>query len=89
MTIHPIRRLSTVALAVTVWVVLAAGDAQAMVGPDDRSAGFVTQPVFITEPSNWTRDVLLAATACLIGVAATLAVHMVLRRGRAGSAAHA
>lgn len=86
----PVRRLSTTVLALTVWLVLAAGAAQARTGPEDPSAGFVTQPsVVVTEPVSWTQYVLVAAVACLIGIAATVAVQLVLRHSHRTSMAHA
>lgn len=90
MKYHPVRRLSATLLTLVVWGVLIASVAQAKVGPDDPGGGFVTQPaVVVTEPVSWTRYALVAAVACLVGVAATLAIQLVLRHGRRPSMAHA
>jgi hypothetical protein len=90
MKYHPVRRVSATLLALVVWGVLLAGAAQAKVSPDDPSAPFVTQPaVVITEPVSWTRYAVVAAVACLVGVATTLAVQLILGHGRRASVAHA
>jgi hypothetical protein len=90
MRLQPLRRLSAAVLTLAVWVVLAAGAAHAKVGPDEAETAFVTQPaVVITESVSWTRYALVAVAACLIGVAATLAVQLIARHGRYASAAHA
>ena len=90
MNYHPVRRMSACLVAVIIWAVLLAGAAQARAGPDDPSAPYVTQPaVVIVEPVSWTRYALVAAVACLVGIAATLAVQLVLRRGRRAAMAHA
>jgi hypothetical protein len=80
---HPFRRISAAVMSVLVWGILVAGAAQAQVPPDDPNAPYVTQPpVIVTEPVSWTRYALIAFIACLVGVAATLAVQAVLRHGR-------
>jgi hypothetical protein len=90
MKLNPLHRLSTAALALAVWVVLAAGVAHAKPGPEDASADFVTQPaIVVAESVSWTRYALIAVAACLIGIAATLAVQSVVRHSRHTSAAHA
>ena len=90
MRIHSLRRLSAAFAAMTVWAVLVAGAARAEVGPNDPGGGFVTRPaVVITESVGWTRYAVVALAGCLIGVAATLAVQLVLRRSRRTSIAHA
>ena len=90
MRFHPIRRLSAVTLTVAVWLALAASAASAKTPPDDPSAVFVTQPaVVVTESVSWTRYTLVALAACLIGVAATLLVQLVVRQSRHTSTAHA
>jgi hypothetical protein len=90
MRTNPSRRLSAVAVTVAVWVVVTASLASAKVPPDDPSAVFVTQPaVIVTESVSWTRYALVAVAACLIGVAATLAVQILLHRSDRHSMAHA
>jgi hypothetical protein len=90
MRTHPIRRLSAVALGVAVWLALAASTASAKTPPDDPSDVFVTQPaVVLTESVSWTRYALVAAAACLVGIAATLAVQLILHRTHRHSIAHA
>ena len=90
MRIHPIQRLSAVALTVAVWVVLAASAASAKIPPDDPGAVFITQPaVVIVEPVSWARYALVAVAACLIGIAATLAVQLVVHHSHRHSMAHA
>jgi hypothetical protein len=90
MRTHPIRRLSAVALGVAAWIVLTASMASAKVPPDDPTAVFVTQPaVVVTESMSWTRYALVAIAACLVGIAATLAVQLILHRAHRHSMAHA
>jgi hypothetical protein len=90
MRTHPFRRLSAIALTVAVWVVVAASVASAKTPPDDPSAVFVTEPaVVVMESVTWTRYALVALAACLVGVAATLLVQLVLRQSRHTSTAHA
>jgi hypothetical protein len=90
MRAHPIQRLSAIALTVGVWAVLAASAASAKTPPDDPSAVFITQPaVVVVEAVGWTRYALVAMAACLIGVAATLAVQMVAHHAHRHSMAHA
>ncbi len=88
---HP-RRLAAALLTVLAWVtasvVVSATAALAKVGPDDP--GFVTQThsVTVTEVDS-SQLALTAAAACAIGIAATLAIQLVLRHGRHPSTAHA
>lgn len=90
MTIHPIERLSAVALTVAVWVVVAASAASAKTSPDDPGAAIVFQPAVATvEPVSWTRYALVAVAAGLVGVAATLVVQLVVHRSHQHSMAHA
>ena len=90
MRTHPIQRMSAVALTVAVWVVVAANAASAKSPPDDPGVAFVTQPaVIVVEPVSWTRYALVAVAACLIGVAATLAIQLVVHRTHRHSMAHA
>ncbi len=98
---HLARRLSSAALVLGVWLVLAAGAAFAQIGPNDPSVETLVgerdlggrlasaNPLVITEPASWTRYALIAAIACLVGVLATLAVEFVVRRRRHRSVAHA
>ena len=88
---HP-RRLAAALLTVVAWVaasiVQSATAALAKVGPDDAS--FVTQTRTVTITTvDWNQLALTAAAACAIGVAATLAVMLIVRHGRHPSAAHA
>jgi hypothetical protein len=91
---HPVRRLTTVAIVLATWLMLAASAAQAQVPPpDDPNAPAV---VFVTPPSavviesvSWTRYALVAAVACVIGIAATLAVRAVLQHSHHTAAAQA
>jgi len=79
-----------VALTAAVWVVLAGSAAFAKVPPDEPTAVFVTQPaVVVTEAVSWTRYALVAVAACLVGIAATLAVQLILHRAHRHSVAHA
>jgi len=90
MRFHPIRRLSAVTLTVAVWLALVASAASAKTPPDDPSDVFVTQPaVVVTESVSWTRYALVALAACLIGIAATVAIQLILRRTHRHSMAHA
>jgi hypothetical protein len=90
MRTHPIRRLSAVALSVAVWLALATSTASAKTPPDDPSDVFVTQPVVVvTESVSWTRYALVAVAACLVGIAATLAVQLILHHNHRQSMAHA
>ncbi len=92
MSAHPIRRLTTAVLAVAIWAVLVAGAASARTGPEDdgSSAVFITQPaVVVTEPVSWTHYALVAAIACLVGFAATLAIQAVVRRSHHAAIASA
>lgn len=89
MTTHPVRRLSATALAISVWIVLAATAAQAKVGPEDPGAAFITEPTVVTGPSvSWTHDALVAGLACLIGVAVTFALQLVIRPGHHSHDSH-
>jgi hypothetical protein len=88
---HP-RRLAAALLTVVAWVtasvVASASAALAKVGPDDAS--FVTQTRTVTVIAvDWSQLALTAAAACAVGVAATLAIQLVVRHGRHPSAAHA
>jgi hypothetical protein len=90
-TRHP-RRLAVAILTVVAWVtasvVASASAAVAKVGPDDAS--FVTQTRTVTVIAvDWNQLALTAAAACAVGVAATLAIQLVVRHGRHPSAAHA
>ena len=82
------RQFGAAILAALAWVTVAAGTALAKVGPEDP--GFVTPTRTETVTTvDWTQLALTAAAACLIGVAATLAIQLVVRHGRHTSTAHA
>jgi hypothetical protein len=88
---HP-RRLAAALLTVVAWVaasvVVSATAAVAKVGPEDP--GVATPPKTVTLTAvDWGQLALTAVAACAIGVAATLAVQMVVRHSRHASAAHA
>jgi hypothetical protein len=88
---HP-RRLVAALLTVAAWVtasvVVSASAALAKVGPDDAS--FVTQTRTVTITTvDWNQLAMTAAAACAIGVAATLAVLLIVRHGRHAATAHA
>jgi hypothetical protein len=88
---HP-RRLTAALLTVVAWVtasvVVSATAALAKVGPDDP--GFFTQTRTVTVTTiDWNQLAITAAAACAIGVAATLAVQLVLHRAHRHSMAHA
>jgi hypothetical protein len=94
MNAHPVRRLTTAALLLAAWLVLAASAAHANVPPPDdpdaRAVVFVTQPsAVVIESVSWTRYALVAAIACVIGIAATLAVRAVLQHSHHTAAAQA
>lgn len=100
---HIMGRLSAASLVVGCWLVLAAAIAAAKVGPDDspsavltgerdlqaRLAAAVPNPVIVTESVPWTRYLLIAVIACLIGVLATLTIGFVVNRRRRISMAQA
>jgi hypothetical protein len=90
-TRHP-RRFGTAVITLVAWVaasvIVTATSASAKVGPDDT--GFVTTPQTLTVTTvDWGQLAITAAMACAIGVAATLAILLVVRHGRRTSAAHA
>jgi hypothetical protein len=93
MRTRSVRGLTAAVLAVAAWVVIGAAAAYAKVGPDDPNAPYVTRPdpsvVVVLEPVSWTRYALVAALACLVGIAATLAVQLVVRHSRRTSMVHA
>ena len=88
---HP-RRLAAALLTVVAWVtasvVVSATAALAKVGPDNE--GFVTQTrtVTVTEV-DWSQLAITAVAAAAIGVAATLAIQLVVHRSHRHSMAHA
>ena len=100
---HMMGRLSAVSLAVGCWLVLTAAIAMAKVGPDDSSstvltgeqdlrarvASAVPNSVTVTESEPWTRYLLVAMIAFLVGVLATLAMGFGVNRRRRISMAHA
>jgi hypothetical protein len=88
---HP-RRLAAALLTIAAWVtasvVVSATAALAKVGPDNE--GFVTQTrtVTVTEV-DWSQLAITAVAAAAIGVAATLAIQLVIHRSHQHSMAHA
>ncbi len=88
---HP-RRLAAALLTVAAWVttsvVVSATAALAKVGPDDP--GFVTQTRTVTVTTvDWNQLAITAVAAAAIGIAATLAVQLVVHRAHRHSMAHA
>jgi hypothetical protein len=82
------RRIAAAALTMLVWVTIGATTALAKVGPEDP--GFVTPTRTQTVTTvDWTQLAVTAIAACLIGVAATLLVQLVVRQSRHASTAHA
>lgn len=88
---HP-RRLAAALLTVVTWVtasvVASASAALAKVGPDDASFVTQTRTVTVTEV-DWSQLALTAAAACAIGIAATLAIQLVVHHGQHAAATHA
>jgi hypothetical protein len=86
------RRLTAALLTAVAWVtasvVLSATAALAEVGPDDP--GFVTPTRTVTvTTADWSQLAITAIAAAAIGVAATLAVQLVVHRSHRHSMAHA
>ncbi len=75
------RSILLAAVVTTGWLVLAAAHAQAMVDPDP-GGGAALPPAAVEGPSV-LQLVLVAALACLVAVAATLAVQAIVRRAHA------
>jgi hypothetical protein len=88
MSHRTIRRLTVTVLAVTVWLAVGASTALAKVGPDDPAQPTPSRTVTVTTV-DWNQLALTAAVACLIGIAATVAVQLVVRRSHRASIAHA
>lgn len=86
---HHHRRLTAAALTAAAWIVLGAVTAFANVGPDDPGSAVTPIRTVTVSAIDWSQLVLLGAIACLIGVAATLAVQLVVRRSHRRSVAHA
>ena len=90
-TRHP-RRFAAALLTAVAWVsasvVVSATAALAKVAPDDPGFVTPTRSVTVTEVDS-SQLALTAAAACAIGIAATLAIQVVVRHGRHASAAHA
>jgi hypothetical protein len=80
------RRLGLAVLALAVWLTLAAAGADASRGPDDDPDLVFRTPVpastAVATTVDWTQYALVAAVACLLGVAATAAVLTLVRRTR-------
>jgi hypothetical protein len=91
-TRHPRRfgaTLVTLVAWVAAYVVVSATSAAAKVGPNDTS-GFITPSQTVTVATvDWSQIAIAAAAACAIGVAATLAILLVVRHSRHTSTAHA
>ena len=84
------RRLALATLTLVVWLTVSAAVAAAKVGPDipEGAVPTPTRTVVVTTV-DWTQLALVALAACLIGVAATLAVQLVVHRSHRHSMAHA
>ena len=78
MSTHLTRRLTVVLLTVVSLVALHTHTALAMVSPDDPSSAPTTQTLVVSS-IDWSQLAIAAAVACLVGVAATLAILGVLR----------
>ena len=89
---HPRRHFAAALLTLVAWVaasvVVSATAALAKVGPDDP--GFVTQTRTVTVTDvDWSQLAITAVAAAAIGVAATLAIQLVVHRAHRHSMAHA
>ena len=89
---HP-RRYFAAVLTLVAWVaasvVVSATSAAAKVGPND-TAGFVTPTRTVTVATvDWSQLAITAVAAAAIGVAATLAIQLVVHRAHRHSMAHA
>ena len=82
------RRLSVTVLTFVAAVLLGTGPAYARVAPDGPD--FVTPPTTITvTTTDFTQLGLVAAAACLVGIALTIAVQLVVRSSHRSGIAHA
>lgn len=82
------RRLFTTVLTFAALVALGSSPAYAKVAPDGPE--FVTPPTTVTVTStNLTQLGLVAAVAALVGIAATIAVLIVVRHTHKSGIAHA
>ncbi len=88
---HP-RRLAAALLTIVAWVtasvVVSATAALAKVGPDNEGIVTQTRTVTVTEV-DWSQLAITAVAAAAIGVAATLAIQLVVHRSHQHSMAHA
>jgi hypothetical protein len=83
------RRLTAAALATAAWIVLGAASAFAKVGPDDPGSAITPSSPVPVSATDWSQLAMMSAAACLIGVAATLAVQLAVRRSHRRSVVHA
>lgn len=75
------RRAGFALAAVVAWVTIGATTAFAKVAPDDHS--YLTAPRTITVTTvDWNQLAATATAACLIGIAATVTLQMLVRRSR-------
>jgi uncharacterized protein involved in exopolysaccharide biosynthesis len=78
MSLHTARRLFATVLGLLAFIVLGSGQALAREAPDGPD--FVTPPTTMTvTTTNFAQLGLVAAVACLVGIAATVAVLLVMR----------
>jgi hypothetical protein len=84
------RRLALASLTLVVWLTVSAAVAAAKVGPDtpEGAVPTPTRTVVVTTV-DWGQLAITAVAAAAIGVAATLAVQMVLHRAHRHSMVHA
>ncbi|MGV1008579.1 MAG: hypothetical protein ACOYBY_08220 [Dermatophilaceae bacterium] len=88
MSLQIARRMFATALTFLALVAVGSSPAHAKVAPDGPD--FVTPPTTLTITStDVTQLGLVAAAACLVGIAAAVAVMLIVRHGRRHSIAHA
>jgi hypothetical protein len=84
------RRVALATLTLVVWLTVSAAVAVAKVGPNGPEGAAPTETrTVVVSTVDWNQLAIAAAAACAIGVAATLAVLLIVRHGRHASAAHA
>lgn len=85
-----LRCLAIATLTLIAWLTVSAGVSFAKTGPDDPLPAVPTEPrTVVLTTVDWSQLAVTAAVACLIGVAATLAIQFVLHRAYRPSPAHA
>jgi hypothetical protein len=84
------RRFALTTLTLVVWLTVSAAVASAKVGPDtpEGVVPTTTRTVILTTV-DWGQLALTAAVACLVGIAATVAIQFILHRLHRQSMAHA